>query len=141
MSEPIQVGPLTMNFLVEAEQSNGSQTVFEVTVPPGARVPAPHFHNGFEETIYGIEGVTAWTVGDETVDVGPGDAICIPRGEVHGFVNSTDAGARFLAISSPGLMSPHYFRELSGVFADAGGRPSRTAIVDVMERHGLTPAA
>jgi hypothetical protein len=41
-NELIHVGPLTMRFLVEAAQSGGSQTVFEVTVPAGARTrPAP----------------------------------------------------------------------------------------------------
>lgn len=139
--EPIQVGALTMTFLVEAADSGGSQTVFEVTVPPGAKVPAPHFHDAFEETIYGIEGVTAWDVGDETVDIGPGDAVCIARGVVHGFVNRTDAGAKFLAISSPGLMSPDFFRELSGVMGGgSGGPPDPSAVGAVMRRHGLTPA-
>jgi quercetin dioxygenase-like cupin family protein len=139
--EPIQVGPLSMRFLVEAADSGGSQTVFEVTVPPGARVPAPHFHDAFDETIYGLEGATVWKVVDETVEVGPGDALCIQRGSVHGFENSGDEEARFLAISSPGLMSPDYFLELSDVFARAsGGPPNRDAIGEVMRRHGLTPA-
>ena len=142
MSEPIQVGALTMRFLVEAADSGGSQTVFEVTVPPEAKVPAPHFHDAFEETIYGVEGVTAWDVGDETVDIGPGEAVCIPRGVVHGFVNRTGETAKFLAISSPGLMSPDFFRDMGSVFAAAGGAPpDPAAIGDVMRRHGLTPAA
>src|SRR5688572_158864 len=96
--EPIHVGDLTMRFLVEAADSGGSQTIFEVTVPPGAKVPAPHSHEGFEETVYGVSGVTAWNVGDDEVDVGPGDAVCIQRGTVHGFVNRTDEEAKFLAI-------------------------------------------
>lgn len=139
-SDPIHVGALTMRFLVDEAQSGGSQTVFEVTVPPEAKVPAPHFHDAFEETIYGLDGVTAWTVGDETVDIGPGDAVCIPRGVVHGFVNREGEDAKFLAISSPGLMSPNYFRALGGVFADADGPPDPAAIGEVMRQYGLTPA-
>jgi quercetin dioxygenase-like cupin family protein len=30
-------------------------------------MPAPHSHDGFEETIYGLEGVSAWTIDGETV--------------------------------------------------------------------------
>jgi hypothetical protein len=57
-------------------------------------------------------------------------------------VNRTDADAKFLAISSPGLMSPDYFRELGDVLAGAGGGPpDRDAVGGVMRRHGLTPAA
>jgi quercetin dioxygenase-like cupin family protein len=142
MSESIQVGALTMRFLVEAADSGGSQTVFEVTVPPGAKVPAPHLHDAFEETVYGVEGVTAWDIGDEAVDIGPGDAVCIPRGVIHGFLNRSGETARFLAISSPGLMTPDFFRDMSSLFADAGGTPpDPAAIGEVMRRHGLTPAA
>jgi quercetin dioxygenase-like cupin family protein len=55
-SNSIQVGPITVDFLVEADDSNGSVTVFECTVPAGSKVPAPHSHDGFEETVYGLEG-------------------------------------------------------------------------------------
>jgi quercetin dioxygenase-like cupin family protein len=139
--EPIQVGDLTMRFLVEAADSGGSQTIFEVTAPPGSTAPAPHSHEAFEETIYGLAGTTVWTVGDDELEVGPGDVVCIQRGTVHGFVNRGDTEAKLLAISSPGLMSPDFFEALSDVFARAsGGPPNRDAVAEVMRDHGLTPA-
>src|SRR4051812_3293006 len=100
-AEPIHVGALTMRFHVDEQQSNGSLTVFEVDVPAGARVPAPHSHDAFEETIFGLRGTTAWTVDGETTPVGPGESICILRGVVHGFVNDSAEDATFLAIASP----------------------------------------
>ena len=54
----IQVGALSVRFLVEAADSNGSVSVFECFVPADSRMPAPHSHDAFEETIYGLEGVT-----------------------------------------------------------------------------------
>jgi quercetin dioxygenase-like cupin family protein len=51
---PIRVGEVTIDFLVDADDSGGSVTVFECGVPTGAKVPAPHTHDGFEETIYGL---------------------------------------------------------------------------------------
>jgi quercetin dioxygenase-like cupin family protein len=140
-TETIQVGALSVRFLVEAADSNGSASVFECFVPADSKMPAPHSHDAFEETIYGLEGTTAWTVDDRTLDVGPGDALCIPRGGVHGFDNRGTEDAKFLAISSPGLMTPDYFREIHEVLASApGGPPDMAKVAEVMRRHGLTPA-
>jgi quercetin dioxygenase-like cupin family protein len=140
-ANPITVGALTMTFHVDAEQSNGSLTVFEVDVPVGARVPAPHSHDAFEETIFGLSGTTTWTVEGNAIAVGPGESVCIRRGEIHGFINDSDRGATFLAIASPGVFGPEYFREIGAVLASAGaGPPDPGAVADVMRRHGLTPA-
>jgi quercetin dioxygenase-like cupin family protein len=140
--EPIGVGAMSVRFLVESEDSNGSATVFECDVPADAMMPAPHSHDTFEETVYGLRGITTFTVGGETVEVGPGDAICIARGTVHGFENRGATDARFLAVISPGVFGPSYFREIGEVLSSsAGGPPDRAAIGEVMRRHGLTPAA
>ena len=59
--------------------------MFECTVPADARMPSPHRHDGFEETIYGVKGATTWTIDGETREIGPGEAVCVQRGQVHGF--------------------------------------------------------
>ena len=140
-SETIAVGQLGVRFLVESPESNASVSVFECSVPAGARVPAPHSHDAFEETIYGLEGTLSWTVDGNRHEIGVGDTVCIPRGVVHGFENRGDVDAKMLCIVSPGVFGPSYFREIGQVLAAAaGGPPDRTAVMDVMRRHGLTPA-
>lgn len=139
-SETITVGALAVRFLVEADESNGSVAVFECDVPARARMPAPHSHDAFEETIYGLMGVTTWTVDGEAIEIVPGEAVCIPRGIVHGFTNRGSLDAKFLAIVTPGVFGPAYFREIGEVLA-AGGPPDLGALAEVMHRHGLTPAA
>ena len=137
----IRVGAMRVRFLVEAADSNGSVSVFECFVPAEGRMPAPHSHDAFEETIYGLEGVTSWTVDGRAVEIGVGDAFCVPRGAVHGFQNGRSEDAKFLAIASPGVMSPDYFREIHEVLAASGGGPPDPArLREVMRRHGLTPA-
>src|SRR3982751_706492 len=111
----IQVGALSVRFLVEAADSNGSVSVFECAVPAGTRMPAPHSHDAFEETIYGVEGMTSWTVDGRAVEIGVGDAFCVPRGAVHGFQNASAEDAKFLAVASPGVLGPNYFREVHEV--------------------------
>ena len=140
-SDTITVGEFGVRFLVEAADSNGSASVFECHVPANSRMPLPHSHDGFEETIYGLEGTTTWTIDSETVEVGPGQAVCVRRGQIHGFENHGDIDATFLAIATPAAFGPAYFREIAEVLAaSAGGPPNLTAIGEVMRRHGLTPA-
>ena len=139
--DTITVGELSVRFLVEAADSNGSASVFECYVPANSRMPAPHSHDGFEETIYGLEGIMAWTIDGETVDLGPGEAVSVRRGQIHGFQNHSDVDATFLAIATPGVFGPAYFREVGDVLAaSVGGPPDHAAIAQVMRRHGLTPA-
>jgi len=138
--EEIRVGELAIRFLLEGEQSDGSVAVFEFDVPAGSRVAAAHSHDGFEETIYGLEGALRWTVEGQAHDVGPGEALCIPRGAVHQFANVDELGAKALAIVTPGVLGPEYFRGVAAVLdAAAGGPPDLAAIAAVMRRHGLTP--
>lgn len=138
---PISVGAMTITFLVEAEDSGGTVTVFECDVPAAAQMPAPHSHDGFEETIYGLRGRITYTVDGTAHEIGPGDAICVPRGAIHGFQNAGTEDARMLAIATPGVFGPAYFHEVGEVLVAAGdGPPDRAAIGEVMRRHGLTPA-
>jgi quercetin dioxygenase-like cupin family protein len=137
----INVGAISIDFLVDADDSGGRVTVFECTVPADAQVPVPHSHDGFEETIYGLEGVCTWTIDGRAGELGPGEAVCITRGQVHGFENRGSVDAKFLAIATPGVFGPAYFRDIAQVLAAAaGGPPDLAAIGEVMRRHGLTPA-
>jgi len=139
--EEIKVGGLTIRFLLEAEQSTGSLAVFEFDVPAGSKVTVAHSHDGYDETIYGLDGVLSWTVESVTTDVGPGETLFISRGAVHHFDNARDVDARALAIVTPGILGPDYFREIAAVVdASTGGPPDPAAIAAVMRRHGLTPA-
>jgi quercetin dioxygenase-like cupin family protein len=141
-NDTITVGALGVRFLVEAGDSNGTASVFECYVPANSRMPAPHSHDGFEETIYGVGGITTWTIDGETVEVGPGEAVCVQRGQIHAFQNHGSVDAKILCIATPAVFGPAYFREVGEVLAaSAGGPPDLAAVGAVMRRHGLTPAA
>src|SRR4028119_2437101 len=96
-SEEIRIGQLAIRFLLEGEASGGSVAVFEFDVPAAARVPIAHSPDGYEETIYGLEGVLTWTVDGEQTDVGPGEVLCIPRGVGPRFDNHHELDAKMLA--------------------------------------------
>ena len=140
-SEEIRIGGIAVRFRLEGEASGGSVAVFEFDVAAGARVPGAHSHDGFEETIYGLEGVLSWTLDGQRSDVGPGEVLCIPRGVVHRFDNDHGLDAKMLAIITPGILGPEYFREMAAVLEGAAvGPPDPAALAEVMRRHGLSPA-
>lgn len=140
--ETIHLGPLAVRFLITADDAGGSVALFELTVPAAQRLAAPaHSHDHYEETVYGIEGVLTWTVDGTRIDVGPGQALCIPRGAVHRFDNHGGQTVKALCAITPAAIGPQYFRESAAVLnAAAGGPPDRVKMADVMRRHGLTPA-
>jgi len=140
--ETIHIGPLAVRFLVTADDASGSVALFELAVPAGQRLAAPaHSHDHYEETIYGIAGVLTWTVDGKRIDVAPGQALCIPRGAVHRFVNLGGQDVRALCAITPAAIGPQFFREsAAAIAAAAGGPPDRAAMAEIMRRHGLTPA-
>ncbi len=141
--ETIKIGSLGIRFLITGEDSNGSVSVFEVRVPVGQKLAAPaHMNDAYEEVLYGIEGTLTWTVDGTPIEVGPGQALCIPRGAVHRFDNLGKEDVKQLAVLSPAIMGPAYFREAAEVIeAAAGGPPDRAKMMEVFRRHGMTLAA
>jgi quercetin dioxygenase-like cupin family protein len=139
--EEVKVGDMTVRFLVEGEQTAGSVAMFEFDVPAGAKIAAGHSHDGYDETIYVLEGTLTWTLEGTGTEVAAGDAFFIPRGAVHHFDNTGDVDARALAVVTPGILGPEFFEEVAAVLsASAGGPPDLATIGAVMRRHGLTPA-
>jgi len=140
--ETLRLGPLTVRFLVSGDRSSGSVAAFELLVPAAQRLAAPaHSHVHYEETVYGIAGVLTWTVDGVAIDVGPGQALCIPRGAVHRFDNHGDQDVQALCVITPAAIGPEYFREAAELLnAAGGGPPDRASMAALMRRHGLTPA-
>src|SRR4051812_19475785 len=139
--ETIQAGSVTLRFLVTGEDSGGSIAVFEFMVPAGKRLLAPaHSHDEYEETIYGLDGVITFTVDGVPIDIGPGQALCIPRGAVHRFDNNGNVDVKGFCAVTPGVLGPKFFREAGAIYAEAtAGPPDRAKLVDLMRRNGITP--
>jgi quercetin dioxygenase-like cupin family protein len=138
--ETIRCGQITVDFLMEAADTNGTSTMFEFTVPAGARVPVPHYHENFDETVYGLAGIMTFTVDGKVINIGAGETYFIPRGAVHGFNNLQTEDAKALAVITPALLGPGYFKEI-GEIVNAGGPPDVGKLKLVMTKHGLIPVA
>lgn len=141
MSESeIKVGQLGIRYLVDGSQS-ASMGIFELTVPAGSNVPPPHSHSLNEEIVHVLQGTLRYSVGPDTRDLAPGQTMHTPKGVVHGFSNPFDTVARALIVLSPDI-GGQYFRDVAAVVnGGAGGPPDKAALVAVMGRYGLVPAA
>ena len=139
--ETIKIGPIEIRFLLTGNDSNGSMSMFEFRVPAGQKLLAPaHKNDAYEEILYGIEGVLTWTVDGMPIEVGPGHALCIPRGAVHRFDNLGSEDVKQIAVITPAIMGPEYFREAAELIGAGGGPPNRTKMMEVFRRHGMTVA-
>ncbi len=75
-----------------------NQSLAEASVPAGC-VTQRHYHKLSEEFYFILEGVGEMGLGDETRQVGPGDAILIPPGQFHDIRATTSL--RFLCCCAP----------------------------------------
>jgi quercetin dioxygenase-like cupin family protein len=137
--EIIRLGQIGVRFLLESKDTNGQLALFEFTVPPGAKVPLPHSHAHYDETIYALEGTITFTVNGRPTGLAAGDTCFIPRGAVHGFNNLQPTNAKALAVVTPALIGPDFFRDMAAL-VNAGGPPDLEKIKAVMAKHGLVPA-
>ena len=78
-----------------------NQTLAEARLPAGGST-TPHHHVKTEEIYFILAGQALMRVGQETVTVGPGDAIAIPPGSSHQIANTGSDVLRFLCCCAPG---------------------------------------
>lgn len=133
--EIIRLGQIEVRFLLDGNDTGGRMVMFEFLVPPGARVPAPHYHNEVDEVAYGLEGVLTFTVDGAPQKLSPGERCFIPRGAVHHFVNEGSERSRTLAVLTPASIGPAFFRDIAALLS--AGPPDPAQMAEVMRRHGL----
>ena len=137
-AKQIKVGQLGIDYIVDGSDTNGLG-MFELTVPPGSNVPPPHSHSNNEECVYVLAGVLRYSVAGETRDLTAGQTMTTPKGAVHAFSNPFAETARALIVMSPDV-GAQYFMDVAAVI-NVGGPPDKAALVSVMARYGLNPAA
>ncbi|HVI91092.1 MAG TPA: cupin domain-containing protein [Dongiaceae bacterium] len=131
----IKAGQLEIRYLMDGTVTGAASGMFELSVPPGARVPPAHSHRDNEEIVYVLEGKLRYSVDEETRDLQPGERMYTPRGSVHAFSNPHAETARALIILTPDI-GAQYFRDVAAV-VNAGGPPDPAKMIAVMTRYGL----
>ena len=137
MPEIIRIGAVELRFLQSKDETGGSLDIFEMTLQPNARMPVPHYHESWDETVYGLAGTSTWQVDGRDIEVVPGRTVFIKRGIVHGFINRSGEPATCLCVLTPGMLGPAYFREVAALVAS--GVPDPAKLKETMLRYGLVP--
>jgi quercetin dioxygenase-like cupin family protein len=138
MHHTIRVGEMSVTFLKTRHETGGAFDLFELTIPPFARVPLPHIHRKYDETIFGVDGTMTWTLGDQPTQIRRGTTLFIPRGTPHFYANRTHTTARILCLQTPGVLGPEYYREIAALYR-ASPHPDLAGIAAVMGRYGVVP--
>jgi quercetin dioxygenase-like cupin family protein len=136
--EIIKFGGMEIHFSLDANDTNNQLTLFKCVIHANTRMPAPHYHEHFDEVVYGLKGTVTYTVDGKLIEIGPGDSCFIRRGIVHGFENKTNETIEFLVCATPGVFGLDYFKDIAEV-VNAGGPPDLVKLREVMRRHGLVP--
>ena len=132
--EVVHLLALGVRFLIDGEVTGGAFSLVEHPLAPRALGSPLHTHHNEDEYSYVLQGRFGVQLGEEVLEVGPGDLLFKPRGVAHAFWNAGDEPARLLELISPAGFE-NYFRELAPLLAS----PERdeAAIGAVVARHQL----
>lgn len=86
------------NIEVKSLASDKNSSTFLIFIR--AAVPN-HMHQNHSESIYVLEGRGLMRVGDEAVNIAPGDFVHVPEGQVHGVLVTSKQPLKVLSIQAP----------------------------------------
>ena len=136
----VELGDHRGHLKVSAQHSGGAFSLAETQVDPGGGVP-PHIHSREEETFYILEGRLAITIGEQTIEAGPGDTVLAARGIAHSWYCVSDTPGRFLLLITPGANFEAFAMEMAQrgfVPAQAMADPvMAAAFVALAARYGI----
>jgi quercetin dioxygenase-like cupin family protein len=137
--ETFAAGGATFRVLDDGGPTSGRIGVVECQLAPGFAGPPQHVHREHDESFYVLTGTVRFTSGPQSLIARAGQLVTAPIGDPHTFANADDhAPASFLCALNPERYIG-YFRELSQLTPDTGGRLDPTEIVAVMARYATDP--
>ena len=114
MVERIVFSGLELRFRYGKDETGGSLDLFEMTLQPKAALPIAHHHASWDETVYGLAGVTTWQVDGREVMLRPGETLFIRRGVVHAFRNDGPEPATLAVHPDPRCARPRLLPRTGG---------------------------
>jgi mannose-6-phosphate isomerase-like protein (cupin superfamily) len=127
----------TSVFKLLTSQTEGQLCLEEESVPVGFVAP-PHRHLTRLEFFYVLEGDLQFIVAEDTVNVGPGASVFVPKGARHAYSNVSDAPARQLALWAPGGFEAMY-EDVAAAFPTRGSFDWEK-LVEIWRRNDTEPA-
>lgn len=120
----------TVKLAARADTESGV-SIFEFVQPPMSFGAPPHQHLHEDEFFYILDGELTALLGDETVTVGPGSLLVLPRGAPHGFWNAGETPVRVLLVVS-GSDFDGFFEAVAAELAQAGASADPGAVISAV---------
>ncbi|GLZ41139.1 cupin domain-containing protein [Actinokineospora sp. NBRC 105648] len=128
----------TYRVLLSGADTGGRLAVVEQVLPPGAIGAAPHVHHGHEEDFVVTNGVITFDAPGLARDVAAGGVVSVPRGEAHGFRNTSEHSATCIVTFTPAGYED-YFR-LIDELVRTGETPDAETLNRLRAKFATTPA-
>ncbi len=138
-----------VTYKIPSHQTGGAYALFEVATQPSTG-PPPHIHHREDESFYVLEGEYEFLIGEETLRVGAGSLIYVPKGTLHAHRSVGERFGRMLVSQTPGDLFEHFFGEVGKAVDDDSGalvfedQSAVERIVEVAATYGIeipTPMA
>jgi quercetin dioxygenase-like cupin family protein len=106
--------PAGASFVIRksASETAGERVELEITLPPFASGPPPHFHPRQEEQWQVLAGTLDVQIDGEWRKLREGESASIPAGQVHTLRNRTNGEVRVLDVHIPALDFQDYMEDL-----------------------------
>ena len=131
-----------ITFKATAADTNGLYSLFEIMIPPGEGM-LPHVQQYDDEAFWVLEGTYRFLFGQQEVDLGVGGYAFVPRGTVHGFINSGGSSSRMLSLVTPGGIHERFFAEAGSDVDESRTLPSKPdaagwpRIIKIAQKYGI----
>ena len=131
-----------LTYKVPSQQNGGAYALFEVITQPGVGPPI-HIHHREDESFYVLEGEYEFLNGEETLRVGAGSLLYIPKGTLHAHRAVSEGVGRMLVTQTPGGLYERFFEEVGKAVGDEAGpipfadQPDVEKVVKVAAEYGI----
>ena len=99
-----------LTYKVPSQRTGGAYASFEVTTQPNGG-PPPHVQHREDESFYVLESEYEFLSGEETLRVGAGSLLYVPKGTLHAHKNVGEGVGRMLLTQTPGGLYERFFEE------------------------------
>ena len=124
-----RLGRITLTFKTSTADNGGAYTLCEAIEPPDSGAGL-HRHPTYDETHIICAGRYQCRLGDEMLELGPGDMMFAPRGTPHSIKSIGPETGRELIISSPGGIFDAFIDEVATSMTESGSPAKPGPAVD-----------
>jgi mannose-6-phosphate isomerase-like protein (cupin superfamily) len=132
-----------LTYKIPSQRTGGAYSLFKVATHPRAG-PPPHVQHREDEFFYVLEGEFEFLSGEETLRVGVGSLLYVPKGTLHAHKNVSEGVGRMLMSQTPGGLYEHFFEAVGKEAVDDDGGPFVFAhqpdvgrVVEVAAEYGI----